>query len=328
MLNKILCLFFSVSIVFIANSQYSALPDTTSENNEIAFISDTQAPMWVETLLLKKKNNKYATKQIFNNLSARKPSSVFILGDVVNLGYSTRQWKPMDKYLELLRSQNIAVHAVLGNHEVMGRSKVGLKKFQERFPNHVPTGFVEVKDSIAIVLLNSNFGKMTRQEDEAQVTWYRKTLKELDADPAIRFIVSACHHSPYTNSKIVGPSTSVQQKFVAPFLQSAKSNLFLSGHCHGFEQYQVKGKNFFVIGGGGGLTQPLKKGDNTLPDLASDYKPIFHYLTIKRSDDELHLTSYQINKDFSDFEEGKKFTIKAIGTTTELKDVVEVRSTQ
>jgi hypothetical protein len=52
--------------------------------------------------------------------------------------------------------------------------------------------------------------------------------------------------------------------------------LFLSGHCHGFEHYKIGGKDFMVIGGGGGLHQPLKQGEGCLPDLASDYKPLFH----------------------------------------------------
>jgi hypothetical protein len=41
--------------------------------------------------------------------------------------------------------------------------------FQQRFPNHNRTGFVEIVDSVAVVLLNSNFNTLSKAEDEAQV---------------------------------------------------------------------------------------------------------------------------------------------------------------
>ena len=220
----------------LAQSQEKPVPDTPS-SNVIAFTSDTQAPMWVETLWLKSHKNRHATKMVFSDVLRTKPTSLFILGDVVNLGYSNRQWKPIDRYLKDLRDSSIKTHAILGNHEVMGRVKKGQSKFQKRFPNHVSTGYVEVVDSIAIVLLNSNFNKMSKQDDEKQLNWYTKTLRELDADSSIQYIITACHHSPYTNSRIVKPSKEVQQKFVPPYLASPKSKLFLTGHCHGFEHY-------------------------------------------------------------------------------------------
>ncbi len=265
--------------------------------------------MWIETLFLKKDHNKEATKKLFGAVADRKPGALFIMGDVVNLGYSNRQWKPMDAYLKDLRSKNIPVYAALGNHEVMGQASKGQRKFQERFPEHSPTGYVQVKDSVAVVLLNSNFGKLSSDQDAEQIKWYKATLDRLEKDPSIHFIISGCHHSPYTNSKIVGPNKEVQQKFVPAFLASKKSRLFITGHSHNFEHYQMKGKDFLVIGGGGGLHQPLRTGDDCDKDLATDYKPQFHYLTVKRSGHQLNVSSVQLKKDFSCFEDGKKMCV-------------------
>ena len=287
-----------------AQAQTTA-PDTT----ELCFASDTQAPMWVETLFLKKNNNKQATKKLFATISERRPGALFIMGDVVNLGYSNRQWKPMDAYLKDLRSKNIAVYAALGNHEVMGQAKKGMRKFQERFPEHVATGYVQVKDSIAVIMLNSNFGKLSAEEDAAQVKWYKETLEKLDTDPSIHFVISGCHHSPLTNSKIVGANKEVQQKFVPPFLASKKSRLFITGHSHNYEHFQKEGKDFLVIGGGGGLGQPLRTGEDCLEDMAASYKPAFHYLTVKRCGEQLKVASIQLKKDFSVFEDGQAMTI-------------------
>ncbi|HEY1020912.1 MAG TPA: metallophosphoesterase, partial [Flavisolibacter sp.] len=271
----------------------------------LAFASDTQKPMWVETLFLKSNNNRQATKKIFNEFEQVKPRALFLLGDVVNLGYSDKQWKDVGGYIKNLRKHGISVHAALGNHEVMGQARKGEEKFQTYFPEHVRTGYVKVVDSVAVVLLNSNFGKLTAAENKAQVDWYQQTLDALDNDPSVLFIISGCHHSPFTNSKIVGCSKDVEQKFVEPFLASEKSRLFLSGHSHNFEHYQVKGKDFMVIGGGGGLHQPLKTGADCLPDVAADYKPEFHYLTVKRCAEGLQIKSYELRKDFTAFEEGR-----------------------
>lgn len=285
---------------------------TTPDSTLIAFSSDTQAPMFVETLWLKPTHNKAATRRLFRDIQNRRPGSLFLLGDVVNLGSSNRQWRPMDHYLDNLREENIGVYAVLGNHEVMGRTQRGIRKFQQRFPEHVPTGYVEVRDSVAIVLLNSNFSKMSKADDEAQVAWYEKTLQALDADSSIQFIITGCHHSPYTNSKIVHSSVPVQEKFVPAFLSSTKSRLFVSGHSHGFEHYQVSGKDFLVIGGGGGLHQPLREGADALPDLATEYKPLFHYITVKRSSAGLHVQSYCISDDFSSYGPGLVINVPAV----------------
>jgi hypothetical protein len=286
-----------------------AQSQTTADTSALCFASDTQAPMWVETLFLKKNNNKQATKKLFAALGERRPGALFIMGDVVNLGYSNRQWKPMDAYLKDLRSKNVAVYAALGNHEVMGQAKKGMRKFQERFPEHKPTGYVQIKDSIAVILLNSNFGKLTAEENATQVKWYKETLQKLDADSSIHFIISGCHHSPFTNSKIVGANKDVQEKFVPLFMSSKKSKLFITGHSHNYEHFKTGGKDFFVIGGGGGLHQPLRTGEDCSADLAHDYKPEFHYLSVKRTGNQLKVSSVQLKKDFSCFEDGQSMVI-------------------
>ncbi|WP_121353625.1 metallophosphoesterase family protein [Flavisolibacter nicotianae] len=282
----------------------------TTSQNVLAFVSDTQAPMLVETILLKSHNNRKATERLFTDVLERTPAAIFHLGDVVNLGYSGRQWRPIDRYLEALRLAKIPVHGILGNHEVMGRPVEGQRKFQQRFPDHDCTGYLVRYDTVAVVLLNSNFKVMTPQQDRKQQEWLQATLHELDGDATVMAIIVCCHHSPFTNSRIVRPSKEVEQKFVPAYLSSRKAVLFLSGHCHAFEHYKVKGKDFLVIGGGGGLRQPLRQGLGTLADLSPAYKPMFHYITVTSLGESLSVTSYHIKKDFTGFEEGIKLEMK------------------
>jgi hypothetical protein len=282
----------------------------TTNETTLAFAADTQAPMLVETILLKPFKNRKATELLFADVLVRKPAAFFLLGDVVNLGYSSRQWRPIDHYLTTLKGGGVPVHGILGNHEVMGRPLEGQRKFQERFPDHQRTGYIVQHEAVAIVLLNSNFRSLPVHENRQQDSWLQQTLADLDADASVQSVIVCCHHSPFTNSRIVRPSKEVEEKFVPLYLESRKARLFLSGHCHAFEHYKVKGKDFLVIGGGGGLRQPLRQGLGTLADLSPEYKPMFHYIIVTPIGENLVVTSYHIKKDFTGFEEGVKLDVK------------------
>lgn len=72
----------------------------------------------------------------------------------------------------------------------------------------------------------------------------------------------------------------------------------------------MKGKSFVVIGGGGGLHQPLRANNDTMHDLSADYKPAFYYLNISRVQDKLEVSSRMLKPDFSGFQDGFSFSVK------------------
>ncbi|HRI79971.1 MAG TPA: metallophosphoesterase [Cyclobacteriaceae bacterium] len=293
LLRYILLLFVLTSTPVIAQKQ-------------IAFVSDTQAPMWAETIVLKPNQNERATGLIFHDILQQKPTSVFILGDVVNLGFKESRWVKMDRYVDSCRKVGIHVSALLGNHDVMRNAKKGEQVFKARFPTMVRTGSYEVVDSVAVVFLNSNFSKLSTQDNEVQLGWLHTTLQNLDRDPSVMAIIITCHHAPFSNSKIVGSSDEVQRKFVAEYKKSVKAILFMTGHSHNYEHFINDGKDFLVIGGGGGLHQPLT---TQLKDVSGIYKPEFHYLMVQRNGHKLTATSRFLHKDFTGFENGLSFTL-------------------
>jgi UDP-2,3-diacylglucosamine pyrophosphatase LpxH len=266
----------------------------------LAFVSDTQEPMWVEDLFLRSNRNVEAADLIFKEIVKQTPTQVFILGDVVALGYKEKKWKEMDARLKACRDAGIRVSALLGNHDVMMRAKKGEERFRQRFPDQVRTGFVIVTDSIAVVLLNSNFKKLSTDEAATQQAWLAATLKELDTNASVKLVITTCHHAPFSNSKVVGSSESAQEHFLPAFRQSKKAKLFMTGHSHAFEHFNKEGKDFVVIGGGGGIHQPLREGDS-LKDLAPAYKPMFHFVTMTRTTRSLLLSSHFLKDDFSGF---------------------------
>jgi UDP-2,3-diacylglucosamine pyrophosphatase LpxH len=294
-----------IAIPFVSFAQVADSVNTAGA--EMNFISDTQQPMLVEKIILKPTHNKKATSLLFSQIVKTKPQSVYMLGDVVSLGFNNRKWKRVDAFLNSCRKENTTVCGLLGNHDVMGRAKKGERNFDKRFPENVRTGYVSVTDSVAVILLNSNFSKLSATDKQKQNDWYQSQLNTLDTSEAIKAIIVTCHHAPYTNSIIVGSSSSVQQNFVPAFINSKKARLFITGHAHDFEHFKIKGKDFLVIGGGGGLHQPLSNSANKLPDLSMDYKPLFHYLSVKRVADELSVTSHFLSTDFNSFGDGHCF---------------------
>jgi UDP-2,3-diacylglucosamine pyrophosphatase LpxH len=298
LLSLLLCSSFSV-----AQSQL-----TPAASTEMVFVSDTQQPMWIETLLLKPNHNTSATADIFAEILRRKPQNLFMLGDVVSLGYSKKKWKNVDRFLDTCRKAGTRVYGILGNHEILGRRKKGEINFAKRFPQSIRTGYVAIADSVAVILLNSNFNTLSLADLTKEKSWYEDVLNALDNTDSIRAVIVTCHHAPFSNSKIVGSSARVQQYFVPAYLQSKKAQLFITGHAHAFEHFVRQGKNFVVIGGGGGLHQPLNSAANRIEDLSTDYKPMFHYLAVQRLGDKLIATSYFLKENFIGFEAGHSFT--------------------
>jgi predicted phosphodiesterase len=257
----------------------------------ICFISDTQTPLWTERLFLKSEKNEAATDALFNDIIKQKPTSLFILGDMVSKSSSNISWETLDKNIDSMTKLNISIFAIPGNHEYMSSNKKAMANYLQRFPLKTLHGFFDVIDSIAIIMLNSNFDNLSATEIKLQNEWYIKTMDSLNQSLSIKLIIVACHHSPFTNSTIVSPSKKVQQFFVPKYLECQKAKLFISGHSHNLEQFKYKGKNFLVIGGGGGIEQPLKKTAKQIwkDEISNDLKPRFFYIMIEKNQGKINV---------------------------------------
>ena len=304
-LALLICALFSI-VAFAQNSggesRVEAVAD--AETLRVAFVSDTQSPMFPETIRLSRNNNELARAKIFDSILKSRPHSVFHLGDLVSLGFYDPSWEAIDAFMDQLRTLGVGFHPVLGNHELMLFSGTGESNFQKRFTHASRTGYLRRVGPLAVLLLNSNFSSLSLDELEKQISWYRETLRELDNDITVGLVVVACHYSPYTNSKIVSQSVDVQDAFVPPFLESSKARIFLSGHAHAVEHFRIDGKDFLVIGGGGGLQHPLLVGsESRWQDLfpQKTEKRMFHYLEGLITGTSATFTVRMLTDDFSSF---------------------------
>jgi len=226
------------------------------ENPVVIVIGDTQQTLSAE---FRRENNEDKTPLLLREIARRRPAFVLHLGDITAWGASDSYWAWFDDASLPIRQAGIPCFPILGNHDYFGSDTTALANARERFPElQKSLWYSFTHRGAAFILLNSNFGSLTEREKESQQRWYLNELSRFDDDPSIRWIVVACHHPPFTNSKVVSPSEEARIEFADPFEQSSKGNLFFSGHCHSYERFEEGGKTFLVSGGGGGPRQPLE----------------------------------------------------------------------
>ena len=306
--------FISVCAFGILVLQGAAAQTTADTTNDIvALISDTQSPMWIESIAMKRNQNERATRMLFDHiLKDSTIHAVFNFGDVTAHSASEKSWKTIDSVLVRAKQRHLPMYATMGNHDYMFSAEDGEQNFKKRFPMFRRTGFVIRRGSNAFVLFNSNFSKLTKAERQTQLAWYRAELDSLERDSSVTAVFVGCHHPPFTNNTVVGGTADVRNLYVPPFLQHKKCKLFLSGHAHAFEHFQKSGKDFVVLGGGGGIQHTLLLGDKQREkDLfpLQTQKRMFHYLRCEISRSNITISVMMIRNDFSGIEPVYEFTI-------------------
>jgi len=281
------------AIIFLILLQWS----NSQQSSTVLFISDTQQPLWIETLRLHTQENERATQQLFSLMSRESCAAVFHLGDITALGMLDGYWKSFDTLRTMLP---FPIYPAFGNHEYFIIPSWGKEQMLKRFPWLTPSWYRKQFGGAAIIVLNSNFSRLTEEENSEQDKWYRQTLAACDQDSSVSLIIVACHHSPYTNSTIVSPDQQVLQRFAVPFSRAAKSKLFISGHAHTSEHFHMNGKDFLVIGGGGGLQQPLRDtADADWIGPKQFERQGFHYVRLELRSDSIIVQRKMLNSGFS-----------------------------
>ncbi len=277
-----------------------------NKNGKIIFVSDTQEPIWAETIFLSANRNAEARDSVFSAIIREHPAAVFHLGDMISYGYKNRCWNALDNFVQNLARDSVPFYPTLGNHEYLFFANAGKKNFEKRFPFAKETGYAVRAGNLYVILLNSNFSELTDNQIGQQQKFYENALATATRDTTIKGVIVATHYSLFTNSKIVSPSAETRKRFLPGFYRLEKPALFLSGHAHAFEHFYINGKNFLVIGGGGGLQQPLYVGkEEKYKDLydSTHSKRMFHFIEAEWKNNALKVTLKMLRKDFSGFSE-------------------------
>jgi Icc-related predicted phosphoesterase len=307
-LKFIIC--FLLAISFVSFSQNTAKQKIS--NIVFGFVSDTQGPNIYEKWFIGANRNEEATDAIFSNILKEKGlKALFHLGDITSFGSFNSAWSEFDKQSLKFHQAHIPIYPAMGNHDYYLYKKPAIEQFIKRFPDIKNSWYTVSIDSIAVIILNSNYSRLSSEQINSQKEWYSRSLSELQRKPSIKAIIVGIHHPPYTNSKVTNPSVKVQNDFIPLFIKTKKCKLFLSGHAHTFEHFRNGGKDFLVIGGGGGVQHPLLLGsEQRWTDISPFHTEIrgFHYLLCEQKNDTLNAAVIMLNSDFKTF--NKVYEIK------------------
>ncbi len=235
--------------------EFSGFDRLEKTGNRVIFIGDTQGKSFWEFW---RENNKAETPLLLAEIARQKPACVINLGDLVFCGSSQKQWKFFDRAHQPFLEDNIPYFPLPGNHEYWCSPKKTFKNYFARFPHLEGKKWYSFQfQRTALLLLDTNFSKLTPEEKKSQRSWYRQELSKCRQDPAIDYIIVCGHNPAFTNSKVVKPGREFRRDYVEPFMGIKKLVLFFSGHCHSYEKFKKDGKYFIVSGGGGGPRQKL-----------------------------------------------------------------------
>ncbi|MDZ4745463.1 MAG: metallophosphoesterase [bacterium] len=222
----------------------------------IVLVGDLQRTGLVETW---RESNHVGRLELVSQIKDERPHAAILLGDMVFWGSSHEDWEYFDGVTKPIHDMGIPVFPVLGNHEYYGSNAASFAELKSRFSAlDTSTWYVNVLDSIAFVMLNTNIEELSERELRTQRNWYLKMMKNLEVDSAIVAIVVCGHHPPYTNSVVVSGDVTLNKHFVPTFLKSKKGTFWFSGHAHTYERFVVGKKQFIVSGGGGGPRQLVR----------------------------------------------------------------------
>jgi Icc-related predicted phosphoesterase len=252
-----------------------------TEHKRVLVVGDLQRTSVLEAW---RERNEVQQKMLIRQAAHEALDAVVLLGDQVFWGCSEDDWGYFDALIQPIRDQGISVFPILGNHEYFGWTAGMLTQAQQRFPNLTEGPRQVVMDSVAWLLLNTNYRDIGMKAMSRQHTWFVRRLRSLDSNASVKAVIVCGHHPPFTNSMVVDDDEILQSYFVAPFIQSKKTAIWFSGHCHAYERFEVGGKHFIVSEGGGGPRHRLFRGIlQQQPDLyEGEIVRPFHYCLVTR----------------------------------------------
>lgn len=282
-----------------ASGDLEALVPDKPNGLRFIVVSDTQDP--IPSRLLRKyfPDKQKPSDYIFSAILAEPEIDALLhLGDITAFGFWNAGWKRADAFFQTLNERSVAVFPLLGNHEYLVMQTAGKRNFLRRFPMFQRSWYLVRMGVTAFVMLNSNFAYMARQESEAQLRWYERTMAALEADARVQAVVVCSHCPPYTESQASRSSKRLRREYIPIFTQARKTRLFLSGHFHSYEHFRRDGKEYIISGGGGGLIhQPMLVHDR--PAGETPGKIFYHYLRGLLHQGRLELTVRMLSEDFS-----------------------------
>ena len=189
MYRKNLTIISSLSIFFIAGFllttvqtkepdsvvSYAGFAEIDPAKDFLILVGDTKSTSRFE---IWRERNDQERQVLIDEIARREPAFVVHLGDLTVRGSSKRLWRQFDAFHEGFRDKKIPYFPVLGNHELYGNNKRALHNYFVRFPHLAKRRWYRLSwKNIAIIMVDSNFPRLTAEQIEEQSRWYLSELE-------------------------------------------------------------------------------------------------------------------------------------------------------
>ncbi len=229
-------------------------------------VGDTQRTHWTERLL-GRESNPGVPARIFQEIASDRGECLFIVGDLVTVGSSRREWAYFDEVFQVVRELKLPTYALWGNHDYFWNQRRARCEMESRFPHLRKESWGRVNfGPLEVIFLDTNRSALGGRWD-LQIQFLNDCLLDIEKSEKIRAAVVMGHHPAITQASGMHGSRAVLDHVVPSLEKSPKTLAYLSGHAHVFENTFWKGKQFIVSGGGGGPRRRLN----------GQFSP-FHYL--------------------------------------------------
>jgi hypothetical protein len=202
---------------------------------------------------------------------------VLMLGDLIYpVGDYEKLGKPLftDMYAPLLANSG-ALKPAVGNHDIVTRAGDSYRQFF----GLKQTYYAFQQGAMAYIAIDTNDFNAKQQQ------WLEAQLKAYAAKP---WVVVFAHH-PVLSSGDHGNNVALQ-KTLLPLLQKYGVALYLAGHDHNYERFNVKQAPLLVVSGGGGAyIRPLKAKHEASSAVAQS---LYHYLAFESNEQFVRMVAF------------------------------------
>jgi len=212
-------------------------------------------------------------ESIFNAIVKEKPNFVIHLGDMVDNGLFSDQWRAFFKITSSYWAGHV-IYTVRGNHEY---------PFNTYDQLLYPPYYSFKRGGITFIALDTN---QSLEQGSPQHSWLLSELEKASRDGSPIFVFM--HHPIFTKGPHQKDEVVRKLQNLVPLLEEFGVKAVFSAHDHNYQHFSKNGVHYVVTGGGGAGLYGVDKNADTDAELLN-YAVKLHYVLVKVSKDGIHV---------------------------------------
>ena len=206
-------------------------------------------------------------ESVFNAIVKEKPDFVIHLGDMVDNGLFSDQWRVFFRVTSSYWAEHV-VYTVRGNHE---------SPFNIYDQLLYPPYYSFKRGNITFIVLDTN---QSLEQSSPQRSWFLNELEKARQDGRPIFVFM--HHPIFTKGPHRKDEVVKRLQNLVPLLEEFGVKAVFSAHDHNYQHFWKNGVHYVITGGGGAGLYGVNENAHTDAELLN-YAVKHHYVLVKIS---------------------------------------------